>query len=133
MVRPVNQVVGGHQNQSAVVAPSIRFRTLPLRGADTFLLAEDVKVRHSNIELAVRRTIDMRIAYAVLLGYRVARNNRLGVVHCRKRIAVIADGHKQSVGGIAEIGEEVGTHILFGEGTLGFCRRRKCDESDKNQ
>ena len=115
VVRPVDEVVGGHQHQSAVVAPAELVGALPLRGAYALLLAENVEVGHGDVELAVRRTVDVRVADAVLLGYRVARDDRLAVVHGRKGVAVVADGHKQPVGRVAEVGEEVGTHVLFGE------------------
>ena len=82
-----------------------------------------MEVGHRDIELTIRRTIDVRVADAVLLGDRVARDDGLGIVHCGKGVAVVAHSHKEAVGGVTKEGEEIGAHILLGEGTLGFRRR----------
>ena len=115
VVRPMDEVVAGHEHQTAVVAPSESFRPLPLRGADAFLLAKDVEVGHGDVELAVGGAVDVRVADAMLLGNAVARDDRLAIVHGPECVAVVADGHEQRVRWVAEIGEEVGTHVLLCE------------------
>ena len=121
VVSPMDQVVGSHQHESSVIAPSELVGAFPLGSADALLLAENVEVGHGDIELAVRRTVDMRVTDAVLLGDAVARDNRLTIVHRRKRIAIVADGHEQRMRRIAKEGEEIGTHVLLGEATVSFC------------
>ena len=120
VVGPVYQVVAGHQHQSAVVTPAKLVGAFPLGGAQSHLLTEHMQVGHGNVEFAVGSTVDMRVAYASLVGDRVAGNNGLAIVYSRKRVAIVADGHKQRVGWIVEIRKQIGTHILFGERFLGF-------------
>ena len=115
MMRPVNEVVGGHEHQSPVVAPPIFFRALPLRVAQSPLATKHMKVGHSDVELSVGCTIDVRIADATLLSDAVACDDGLAVVYGRKSVAIVADGHEQRVGRIAEEGEEIGTHVLLCE------------------
>ena len=55
----------------------------------------------------------MWIADAMLLGNRVARDNWFGIIYCGKRIAIVADSHEQTMGGVTKVGEEIGAHILF--------------------
>ena len=129
VVCPVDEVVRGHEHQPPVVAPSVFFGPLPLRGAYSFLLAEDVEVGHGNVELAVRCAADMWVTYAMLLGDAVAADDGLAIVHRRKRVAVIADGHEQRVRRVAEISEEIGAHVLLRQGALGLRRHWKGDES----
>ena len=123
MVRPVDQVVGGHQHQSAVIAPAVFVGPFPTGGAKPHLLTIDMQVSHGDIELAVRCPVDMRVADTSLFCDGIARNDRFAVIHGRKRVAVIADGHKQRMRWIVEIREKIGAHILFGERFLflGFC------------
>ena len=113
MVRPMNQVVGSHEHQSAVVAPVVLLRPLPLGGAQPFLLAEHVQVGHGNIELSVGSAVDVRVANTALLGDGVASDDRSVAVDRRKRVAIVADGHEQRVRGVVEISEKVGTHVLL--------------------
>ena len=78
-----------------------------------------MQVGHGDVELAVRSTVDVRVADAMLLGNAVTGNYGLAVVYGFEIVAVIADGHEKRVGRVAEEGEEICAHILLGEQT--FC------------
>ena len=112
-VCPVYQVVGCHQHQAAVVAPTVFVGPFPLCRADAFRLAEHMQVGHGDIEPPVGATIDMRVADAMLVGYGVAGDDRFRTVYGGEGVAVVADSHKQRVCCIIEIGEKVGTHVFL--------------------
>ena len=95
VIRPMDQVVGGHQHQTAIVAPTIFLITFPKGSAQTFFLSVNMEVGHCNIELAIRCAVDMRIADASLFSDAVARDDGLSVIQRGEVIAVVADGHKQ--------------------------------------
>ena len=95
VVRPVYQIVGSHEHQTAVVAPAILVGAFPAGSTIALLLGIDVEVGHSDIELAVGGAIDMRVADTSLLGNAVASDDGLALVHRCEVITVIADGHKQ--------------------------------------
>ena len=74
-----------------------------------------MEIGHGNIEFSIRSTIDMRVADSSLISDGIARNDGFSIVDSRKSIAVVADGHKQSVRWVVEIGEEIGAHVLLGK------------------
>ena len=114
VVVPVDQVLGPHEHQAAVVAPAVVGVPLPLRVAVAEAAAVEVQVGHHDVERAVRAALDVRVADALLLSDVLAVDDGLAVVDGGEVVAVVADGHEQRMGGVVEVREEVRTHLLFG-------------------
>ena len=88
------QVGALHHHQSAVVTPPVGMSiTFPLRGAISVAYTKHMEVSHGKIEGAIRTAKDMRVAYAMLLSYGVARDEGEVVVECPKLIPVVAHRH----------------------------------------
>ncbi len=115
LVAPMYQVPRFHQHESFVVAPSIGFAVaFPFGGALAFSLCVDVEVGHGQIEGSVRSPVDVRVAYALLVGYGVAGHDGVGIVEGGEVIAVSAQCHVQAVRVVAVEHHEVCAHVVLG-------------------
>jgi len=73
-VGPVDQVVGFHQDQRAVVAPAIILaRAFPFGAAQAGVARVDVQVGHRHIKGVVGAAHQVRVAHALLLAQSLAR------------------------------------------------------------
>ena len=112
--RPINEIERLHQYQSTVISPAISLSVaIPLSIADTHLLTENVQIGHSQIKSAIGSAGDVRITNTPLFGYRITTDNRMSVVHRRKRIAIVAGSHKQTMRRVTEKHEQICAHVLF--------------------
>ena len=119
-VGPVDEVLGFHEHEPAVVAPAVVGVALPLRVAVAGAPPAQVQVGHHDVERAVRPPLDVRVADAVLLGDVPPVDHGLAVVEGGEGIAVVADGHEERVRGVVEVREEIRTHLpLAGTGRQG--------------
>ena len=112
-VCPVYQVLRRHQHQSTIIAPAVFIRAFPLRSAIAGSLTKHMQIGHRDIEHAVGCTADVGIANAMLVGDAVAGDDRLSVVDRRESVAIVADGHEQTMCGVVEEREEVSPHLLL--------------------